>query len=124
MGGPRAIRNKRKYLQKALEEKERETEIHKRETFSYESTTAAAQRYAREQYRTVLKDSGQERLEVGQCGSDGHLHGQQAITFWSDHLLSGSNDDSKSENDGKKSFAKQCSFTNDIRDGRLQHACK
>lgn len=144
--GPRSIRNQQRYLQQAL--KEREDEIQKscrKEKNIYESTSFAAQKHASEQLLKVKarnetmnntnKDKGNDEQNTNHDHGKGNTKNGHAITFWSHHLLTTSEEKEEQkveENEEteismirikRKSFAKRTSFTNDIHDGRLQHAC-
>ena len=121
--GPRATRNQKRYLEQALKEKKKEEELKsiQKDTIQvYESTTAAAQKHAREQ--TIITTMNDESQILNE-GNDSNHNDHHAITFWSHHLLS-TRDSASNRNIGGKntSFAKNTSFTNDVHDGRLQHA--
>ena len=136
--GPRAIRNQERYIQEALQQKEHEHELelsNKQQSciICYESTASAAQKYAYEQKIIMAKERNKaDCFHNHTSDEDGNDFDNHAISFWSYHLLGHSKhqqekDKANSNNDltslmKRTSFAKCTSFTNDIRDGRLNHA--
>ena len=140
--GPRSNRNQQRYLQQAL--KEREDEIQKscqKEKDIYESTSFAAQKHASEQLLKVkARDTTMKNTKANdndEQNNNNNHHGRgnakngHVITFWSHHLLTPEEEEEEESEETeislarikRKSFAKRTSFTNDIHDGRLQHAC-
>ena len=131
--GPRAIRNQERYLQQALKQKRKEQQNElqslQQNSLIYESTASAAEKHAREQLQIIATAKRNDLTVSNQ--QDGGEENEHAITFWSHNFI-----DKKTKRDvdragcqmhdmlAKKrtSFAKCTSFTNDIRDGRLQHA--
>lgn len=138
IAGPRAIRNQERYIQEALQQKEKEHELElskQQSCISYESTASAAQKYVYEQI-IMAKERNKDCFH-NHINDDGNDFDNHAISFWSSHLLSNHSLSQHHEEKGKvnlnkndltslvmkrTSFAKCTSFTNDIRDGRLNHA--
>ena len=100
--GPRAIRNKKRYIQQAIYEKEQESKLKSKQMIQdtrcvYESTAAAAQKHVAFISKLSSSSSLDGTLDMNMSVSEMKKnilekkdHNDHAITFWSHHLLQSS----------------------------------
>jgi len=139
LGGPRAEKRNKEYLELAkikakLEAEDREKQ--ENEEHVYESTTQDAQKYAKSQItRPSCIDIGHEIAKSTLASNGGEVNfsllatqdrevcNEDAVTHWSEKLKGGSPDfPLSSVLSSVKPFARSSAFTNDIRDSRLRHS--